>query len=93
MGSFKRPDEKTVTLQEFLQYFKTYFRAKASLEGSPFTKQRWEATAAHLTRVFKGTDKDQSGSLDLEEFISASHDPDHPLALICSSFARPVPDH
>eukprot|EP01012_Entosiphon_sulcatum_P051224 TRINITY_DN70349_c0_g1_i1.p1 TRINITY_DN70349_c0_g1~~TRINITY_DN70349_c0_g1_i1.p1 ORF type:complete len:287 (+),score=58.50 TRINITY_DN70349_c0_g1_i1:40-861(+) len=81
-----------VTKEEFLKYFKHYFTAKAAIDGRKLEPHRWQSIQDHLRRVFKGTDTDSSGFIDIAEFRTAVlSDPDHPFSIIWDSFAAKTP--
>eukprot|EP01006_Ploeotia_vitrea_P058252 TRINITY_DN69046_c0_g1_i1.p1 TRINITY_DN69046_c0_g1~~TRINITY_DN69046_c0_g1_i1.p1 ORF type:complete len:235 (-),score=40.64 TRINITY_DN69046_c0_g1_i1:162-866(-) len=78
-----------ISVKEFLQYFKHYFTAKSALYGTKLEGNRWATIQKHLQRVFRGTDADRSGTIDMMEFRDAvKKDPDHPFGLVWQSFDR-----
>eukprot|EP00992_Anisonema_acinus_P012340 TRINITY_DN8057_c0_g1_i1.p1 TRINITY_DN8057_c0_g1~~TRINITY_DN8057_c0_g1_i1.p1 ORF type:complete len:244 (+),score=45.78 TRINITY_DN8057_c0_g1_i1:45-776(+) len=81
-----------VTVSEFLAYFKHYFMAKSAIDGHKLEAMRWRSISDHLRRVFKGSDTDANGSIDIAEFAAAvKRDPDHPFTLIWQSFGGVAP--
>jgi Ca2+-binding EF-hand superfamily protein len=82
-------EDGTVSIQEFLAYFKHYFEAKCAIEQRELEPERWACVADHLQRVFNASDKHHVGRLKVEDFKAAvSKDPDHPFTLIWDSFTH-----
>ena len=51
---------------------------------------RWKNMEEHFMVVFRATDTDSSGTLDLQEFRKAvKEDPDHPFSLLWSTLPKP----
>jgi Ca2+-binding EF-hand superfamily protein len=79
-----------ITRKEFLQHFHRYFQAQCAVDGMQFEAHRWKAMESHFLRVFRATDVDSSGTLDIKEFKQVvKNDPDHPFSLVWAALSRP----
>jgi|UniRef100_A0A7S4LLN0 Ca2+-binding EF-hand superfamily protein len=79
-----------ISKEEFLKHFKSYFQAMCAVDGIQMTPRRWKNMEEHFMVVFRATDTDSSGTLDLQEFRKAvKEDPDHPFSLLWSTLPKP----
>mmetsp|Transcript_4933 Transcript_4933/g.7313 ORF Transcript_4933/g.7313 Transcript_4933/m.7313 type:complete len:294 (+) Transcript_4933:89-970(+) len=75
----KNHDQK-ISLEEYLEFYKNYFRTRSYLLGSPLPNNRWNVVQDYLVRCFKAADTNENGELDMTEILKATANEDSPFS-------------
>jgi Ca2+-binding EF-hand superfamily protein len=86
-GLFDADNSGSVQMEEMIDFFTKFSMGQSTMGGYKLTSQRVKVLEEHLKRIFTASDLDNNGTLDLEEFIAAVSDVDHPLCMLFEKIA------